>query len=47
MWYFIEMDFLSKRVHDLGKLYRVSVIFSKVLFQEKENQQLVLSIGLF
>jgi hypothetical protein len=34
MGYFIEMDFLPERVHDLGKFYRVPVIFRQVLFQE-------------
>ena len=38
MRYFIEMDFASKRVHDLGKLYYVPVIFSQILFQEEENE---------
>jgi hypothetical protein len=38
MGYFIEMNFLSKRVHDLGKLYCGPVIFSQILFQEKENE---------
>jgi hypothetical protein len=35
---FIKMDLLSKRVHDLGKFYRVPVIFSQVFFQEEENK---------
>jgi hypothetical protein len=34
----IEMNLLSKRVHDLGKFYRVPVIFGQVLFQEKKNE---------
>jgi len=38
MRYFIEMDLLSKSVHDLGKFYRVVVIFGHVLFQEKKNE---------
>jgi hypothetical protein len=35
---FIEMDLLSKRVHDFSKFHRVPIIFRQVLFQEKENQ---------
>jgi hypothetical protein len=35
---FIEVDLLSKRVHDLGEFYRVPVIFRQVLFQEKQNE---------
>jgi hypothetical protein len=38
MGYFIEMDFLSKRIHDLGEFYCVPVIFGEVLFQEKQNE---------
>ena len=38
MGHFIEMNFLSKRVHDLGKFYRIPVIFRQVLFQEKKNE---------
>ena len=38
MRYFIEMDLLPKRIHDLGEFYRVPVIFRQVLFQEKENE---------
>jgi hypothetical protein len=38
MGYFIEMDLLPERLHDLGKLYRVPVIFRQILFQEKENE---------
>jgi hypothetical protein len=38
MGYFSEMDFLPERVHDLGKLYYVPVIFRQVFFQEKENE---------
>jgi hypothetical protein len=34
----IEMDLLSKRIHDLNKFYRVPVIFRQVLFQEKKNE---------
>jgi hypothetical protein len=34
----IEANLLSKRVHDLGKFYRVPVIFRQVFFQEKENE---------
>jgi hypothetical protein len=35
---FVEMDFLPERIHDLGQLNRVPVIFRKVLFQEEENE---------
>jgi hypothetical protein len=38
MWYFIGMDLLSKRVHDLSKFYRVPVIFGQVLLQQKKNE---------
>jgi hypothetical protein len=38
MRYFIEMDFLSKRIHDLGEFYGIPTIFRQVLFQEKENE---------
>jgi len=34
----IEMDLLPERVHDLGKLYGIPVIFGQVLFQEEENE---------
>jgi hypothetical protein len=34
----IEVDLLSKRVHDLSKFYRIPVIFRQVLFQEKKNE---------
>jgi hypothetical protein len=34
----IEMDLLSKRVHDLSKFYGIPVIFRQVLFQEKKNE---------
>lgn len=35
MRYFIEMDLLTERDHDLGKFCCVPVIFWQVLFQEK------------
>jgi len=38
MGYFIEMDLLSKSVHDFGKFYRIPVIFGQVLFQEEKNE---------
>jgi hypothetical protein len=38
MGYFIEMDFLPKRVHDPGKFHRVPVIFGQIFFQEKKNE---------
>jgi hypothetical protein len=38
MWYFIEVDLLTKRVHDLSKFYCVPVIFRQVLFQEEKNE---------
>jgi len=34
----IEVDLLSKRVHDLRKFCCVPVIFRQVLFQEKKNE---------
>jgi hypothetical protein len=39
-----EANLLSKRVHDLGKFNRVPIVFRQVLFQEKKNEYLVLSI---
>ena len=36
--YFIEIDLLSERVHDLGEFNGIPVIFSKVLFQEKQGE---------
>ena len=38
MGYFIEMDLLPERTHDLGEFNGIPIIFSKVLFQEKENE---------
>jgi hypothetical protein len=38
MGYFIEIYFLSERVHDLGAFNGIPLIFSKVLFQEEENE---------
>jgi hypothetical protein len=38
MGYFIKMDLLPKRIHDLGEFHCVSVIFRQVFFQEKENE---------
>jgi hypothetical protein len=38
MGYFVELDLLSKRVHDLSKFYRIPVVFGQVLFQEKKNE---------
>jgi hypothetical protein len=38
MGYFIEIDPLSERFHDLGKFNDIPVIFSKVLFQEKKSE---------
>jgi len=47
MGHFIEADLFFKRVHDLGEFNDIQVIFSKVFFQEKGYEQLVLGIGLF
>jgi hypothetical protein len=38
MGYFIKMDLFPERVHDLSEFNRIPVIFSKVLFQEKEDE---------
>jgi hypothetical protein len=38
MGYLIEIDLLSERVHDLGEFHGIAVIFSKVLFQEKQGE---------
>ena len=44
---FIEMDLFPERIHDLGEFNGIPVIFSKVLFQEKKSEKLVLGIDLF
>jgi len=36
MGYFIEVDLLSERLHDLSEFYRVPVTFGEVFFQEKK-----------
>jgi hypothetical protein len=38
MGYFMEVDLLPERIHDLGEFHCVPVIFGEVLFQEKENE---------
>jgi hypothetical protein len=38
MWYFMEVDLLPERAHDLGEFDRIPVIFGEVLFQEKKNE---------
>jgi hypothetical protein len=38
MRYFIEMDFFHERIHDLNEFNGIPIIFSKVLFREKENE---------
>jgi len=43
----IEVDLLSERFHDFSKFHRVPVIFGQVLFQKKENELLILGVGLF
>jgi len=45
MGYFIEMDLFSERVHDFGEFNGIPIIFSKVLFEEKKSEQLVLRIS--
>ncbi len=34
----LEMNLLSKSVHDLGKFYGVAILFGQVLFQGKKNE---------
>ena len=36
--YFIEIDLLSERIHDLGEFNGIPVIFGKVLLQEKKSE---------
>jgi hypothetical protein len=43
----IKMNFIPESVHDPGKFYRVPVIFRQVLFQENENELLVLGVVFF
>jgi hypothetical protein len=38
MGYFIEMNLLPDKIHVLGEFNGIPIIFSKVLFQEKENE---------
>jgi hypothetical protein len=38
MGYFIEVDLLPERIHDLSEFDRIPVIFGEVLFQEKKNE---------
>lgn len=38
MWYFIVIDLLSERVHDLGEYNSIPVIFGKVILQEKKGE---------
>ena len=38
MGYFIKIDLLSERVHDLGEFNGIPVIFSKVFFEEKKSE---------
>jgi hypothetical protein len=36
--YFIKIDLLSERVHDLGEFNGIPEIFGKILFQEKKGE---------